>query len=65
MTERTRTLSRSESIAVLRRGGIHQDVINAVMADLPDVIDLDRDRPVYERHGITLGRLLENLGDSP
>jgi len=60
-----RVYSKGEAIKFLRRFGITQERIDAMLAELTDPIDLDRDRPVMERYGLTDSTLREMMGSSP
>lgn len=57
--------SKAETIEFLRRFGIPQERIDALLDELADPIDLDRDRLVLERYGVTDSALREMMGSSP
>lgn len=57
-------LRRSEVIRVVRNAGL-PDVAEELGQELPDVVDLDRDRPVLDRYGVNLDLLVNRMGGSP
>lgn len=59
------TISHAEFCQVLRRAGYPEDVLDEIVAQLPDPIDVDRDEPVLERCGVTLDHLTDLMGGSP
>jgi hypothetical protein len=59
------TLSRAEILKMLHRAGYPPDVVAEIEAQLPDPIDLLRDRDVLIRYGITTEALVSRLGGSP
>jgi hypothetical protein len=61
----TRTVSRTEILQLLHRAGYPPDVVAEIAAQLPDPIDLRRDRDVLIRYGITTEALVSRLGGSP
>jgi hypothetical protein len=61
----TRTVSRAEILKVLQRAGYPPMVVAEIATQLPDPIDLGRDRDVLIRYGITTEALVSRLGGSP
>jgi hypothetical protein len=61
----THPLSRAEFLKMLNRAGYPPDVVAEIAAQLPDPIDLWRDRDVLIRYGITTEALVSRLGGSP
>jgi len=59
------TISHADARDVMQGAGYAAEVIEEVMAQLPDPIDLDRDGPVLERYGLTLDQLSDRMGASP
>lgn len=57
-------LPRAEVLRVLRHAGL-PDVADALGRELPDVVDLDRDRPLFDRYAVNLDLLVSRLGGSP
>ena len=57
-------LPRAEVLRVLRHAGL-PDTADQLGRELPDVVDLDRDRPLFDRHGVNLDLLVSRLGGSP
>lgn len=60
-----RISSRTELRNVLRRAGYSATRAEAVLRDLPDQIDFERDGPALLRRGVTLDRLIDAVGGSP
>jgi hypothetical protein len=56
--------TRNEVLAIMRRVGMH-DEIDLAKRELPDVIDLDRDRRLLEQMGLSRTGLVDRLGGSP
>jgi len=52
-------------LAVLRRTGVPEDTVQALVAALDDPVDLKRDGDLLVRYGITLDRLTDLAGGSP
>jgi hypothetical protein len=50
---------------ILTRAGYSQDQIAALLEDLPDPFDPERDKDILGRHGISLGGVMDRLGSSP
>lgn len=61
----TQRYSKAEANTFLRRFGVAQERIDAMLAELADPIDLERDNLVLERHGVTVSDLMEMMGSSP
>ena len=57
-------LPRGEVLRVLRHAGL-PDVADAIGPELPDVVDIDRERSLFDRHGVSLELLVSRLGGSP
>ena len=57
-------LPRGEVLRVLRHAGL-PEVADAIGPELPDVVDVDRDRSLFDRHGVSLELLVSRLGGSP
>jgi hypothetical protein len=60
-----RYTSKAEAARVLRRVGLDDQRLSALLDELPDPIDFDRDAPILVRHGITRDRLNDLMGGSP
>lgn len=58
-------MSKAEVTKVLRRVGVSDDRIKTLLDELPDPVDLDREAPLLERHGIDGSRLNDRMGGSP
>lgn len=58
-------MSKAEVTKVLRRVGVSDDRIKTLLDELPDPVDLDREGPLLERHGIDGSRLNDRMGGSP
>jgi len=48
-----------------RRAGYSDEFISEVLSQLPDPFDLERDREVLGRYGLTTERLMDRMGGSP
>ena len=59
------TISQAEFASRMRRFGFPDEVVQEITAQLADPIDVDRDRAVLERYGVTAARLMERMGGSP
>jgi len=57
--------SHEEAAQVLRRAGYSDEFIHEVLSQLPDPIDLQRDRPILDRYGLSPERLMDRMGGSP
>ena len=57
-------LSRTELLRILRQAGLHDRVVGHE-DEIPDVIDTDRDRALFERFGLDRGFVMERMGSSP
>jgi hypothetical protein len=57
--------SHEEAARVLRRAGYSDEFISEVLGQLPDPIDLQRDRQTLERYGLTPQGLMDRMGGSP
>jgi hypothetical protein len=65
VTLRPATRSHEEFARVLRRAGYSDEFIRAVLSDLSDPVDLQRDEQTLARHGLSEDRLIDRLGGSP
>jgi hypothetical protein len=59
-TQRTR----AEVLRVVRNAGLFE-VADELAAELPEVVDLDRDHALFERHGLDVDELTSRMGGSP
>jgi hypothetical protein len=57
-------LPKAEVLRVLRRAG-RPDTAEQLAALLPDPVDLDRDAPLLEQHGLSRDVLVDRMGGSP
>lgn len=57
--------SHEEATRILRRAGYSDEFIREVLSQLPDPIDLERDRQILTRYGLETGRLVDRMGGSP
>ncbi len=57
--------SREDVLRMLRRAGYPPEIVDEVAAQLPDTIDLVRDRQLLERYGLSADQLMDRLGGSP
>jgi hypothetical protein len=55
-------ISHDEFALVLRRAGYPRKVIEEITAQLPDPIDVERDKPILDRYDITRERLMDRMG---
>lgn len=58
-------MPKSDAIKTLRRAGIPAETIEALSAELPDEIDLDRDGDTLLHYGISRDMLIARMGGSP
>ena len=65
MTSRPTTRSHEQFTRVLRRAGYSDEFIRAVLSQLEDPIDLQRDEQTLARHGLSGERLMDRLGSGP
>jgi hypothetical protein len=65
MSTANSTITKAEVLRVLRRVGIPAETIVRIGVELADPIDLDRDRAVLGRYGITREHLVDRMGGSP
>lgn len=65
MAEPARVITHAEVGQVLKRSGLDPEVIDDILADLPDPVDVDQAEPIFQAHGITLTGLMDRLGGSP
>jgi hypothetical protein len=65
MAYRQQTVPKETAIAVLRKAGFSEEVINELASKLPDPIDVDRDASLLLRYGVTMETLTDRLGGSP
>jgi hypothetical protein len=59
VTEMSRTISKAEGARVLRIAGYSAELIREIHDQLPDPIDLDRDRPILSHYGISRELLID------
>jgi hypothetical protein len=57
--------SHTEAEEMLRRAGYSQQLIEAVLRDVPDPIDPDRDDEAFFKHGLSFDSLIDRIGGSP
>jgi hypothetical protein len=65
MSAEQHTRRKAEVLATLRRAGYSEQTLEALDAELPDPVDIDRDGNVFLRHGITLDSIIDRMGGSP
>jgi hypothetical protein len=65
ITTQRRIMPRAHLAQVLRRAGYPATRAKAVLCDLPDPIDFDRDGQILFKRGVSLGRLTDARGGSP
>jgi hypothetical protein len=65
MAYRRQTVPKETAIAVLRKAGFSEEVINELASQLPDPIDVDRESSLLLRYGVTMETLTDRLGGSP
>jgi hypothetical protein len=58
-------MSKAEAARALRRLGFTVPQIDEIFSHLDDPIDVDRDGEMLQRHGITRGHLVDDMGGSP
>jgi hypothetical protein len=56
--------SRAEVLRVLRHAGL-SEVAEELAPVLPDVVDFDRDRELFERYRLDQDELMSRMGGSP
>jgi hypothetical protein len=56
---------KAEILSILHRAGYSEETVEALDAELPDPVDVDRDGNVFLRHGITLDNVIDRMGGSP
>jgi hypothetical protein len=59
-TQRTR----AEVLRVVRNAGLFE-VADELAGELPEVVDLERDHAIFERHGLDADELTSRMGGSP
>jgi hypothetical protein len=57
-------LPRTEVLRVLRNAGL-RGVADELSSQLPEVVDFDRDRPLFDRYAVDLDVLVSRMGGSP
>jgi hypothetical protein len=57
-------MPRCEVLRVLRNAGLFQ-AADGLAAELPEVVDIDRDHQLFERWGVDRGVLISRMGGSP
>jgi hypothetical protein len=55
---------RAELLRVLRNAGLSQ-AADELAPELPEMVDLDRDRPLLDRYAVNLDVLIDRMGGSP
>ena len=60
-----RLVSHAEAERILRRAGYSDQQIKDVLRNLADPIDTERDGEALFQHGISAGRLVDQMGASP
>jgi len=65
MYRRQRTMPKQEVIRVLLRAGYPSEMTDELEALLPDPVDVDRDRHLLDRFGLSKDGLIDRLGGSP
>jgi hypothetical protein len=55
---------RAEVLRVLRNAGLSQ-IADELAPELPEIVDRDRDRPLFDRYGVDLDELVSRMGGSP
>ena len=56
---------KAEVLSILKRAGYSEETVDALDAELPDPVGVDRDGNIFLRHGITLGNVMDRMGGSP
>jgi hypothetical protein len=59
------TRSHAEILRVLHRAGYPDEFIRQVLDELPEPADLERDRHIFARHGLSTQAIMNRLGGSP
>jgi len=57
--------SHEEAVRVLRRTGYSDESIREILRELPDPFDLERDRELLARYGVSQELLMDRIGGSP
>jgi hypothetical protein len=57
-------LPRAEVLRVLRSAGLPQTA-DELARELPDIVDFDRDRPLFDCYDVDLDVLVSRMGGSP
>ncbi|HEV7213127.1 MAG TPA: hypothetical protein VGN47_15555 [Blastococcus sp.] len=57
-------LPRAEVLRVLRNAGLRRTA-DDLAPQLPEIVDLDRDRPLFDRYAVSLDELVSRMGGSP
>jgi hypothetical protein len=65
MVDEPHVRRKADILAVLRRAGYPEETVAALDAELPDLVDVDRDANAFLRRGITLDALIDRMGGSP
>src|SRR4051794_37764943 len=60
----TMKLPRAEVLRVLRKAGLPH-LADELGPELPEIVDVDRERPLLDRHGVNLDMLINTMGGSP
>jgi hypothetical protein len=57
-------LPRAEVLRVLRNAGLPRTA-DELARELPEIVDVDRDRPLFDRYAVDLDVLVSRMGGSP
>jgi hypothetical protein len=57
-------LPSAEVLRVLRNAGLFQ-MADEIAPELPEIVDFDRDRPLFDRYAVNLDVLVSRMGGSP
>ncbi|MGH2910025.1 MAG: hypothetical protein ACRDK8_12075 [Solirubrobacteraceae bacterium] len=63
--EKRNLVPHAEAAKVLRWAGLPRERIDAVLRDLPDPIDIERDANALAKHGVSRESLIARMGGSP
>ena len=58
-------IPRAEFLRMLRRAEYPVEVIEAIGAQLPDPVDVERDPKILDHYGLSRERLVDRMGGSP
>jgi hypothetical protein len=57
-------VTKQDLVDMLRRAG-SLEVADAVVRELPDLVDLDRAAPFFQEHGVAGDELISQMGGNP